>query len=433
VALVLVLAAVVTVLATAEKPAAAALLPLLARSPRQLAASNALFSATSNGGFMVGSLAGGLIVAAAGATTAFAVTAATFAISAAAVLVVPRDPVPEHRAGHAASIGRELLRGAGEIGRQPALRRLVSLLGVLTLVEGAVDVLVVVVALELLDTGSAGVGWLNAFWGVGGVLGGAGALALLGRGRLAAGLAAGALLVAASLLAVGAAPSIAVAVLALTVLGIGYALIEVAGMTLLQRLAGDEVLARAFAVVESSYWLATGAGAILAPGLVALLGIRGALAAVAAVVFAVAASWRALSGLEAGAPVPDREFGLLRGLPLFAAVPLATVETLARRLVPVPLAPGQALIREGESGDRFYLVAEGTLAIERGGHLRATAGPGDFFGETALLRDCPRTASVTSAEPGLAFALERDDFLTAVTGHPRALAAADSVIEARHG
>ena len=207
---------------------------------------------------------------------------------------------------------RELLLGVREIACTAALRRLVGLLAVLTFAEGAIDVLVVVVALRLLDTGDAGVGWLNAGWGLGGVFGGAVALVLLERRRLAVGLASGASLVSLALLGIGTEPSLAFAVLSLTAVGIGYSLVEVAGLTLLQRLVSDEVLARAFAVVESSYWLATGAGAVAAPGLVALLGIRGALVAVAALVFIVAANWHAVADLEVGASVPERTFGLLR-------------------------------------------------------------------------------------------------------------------------
>src|SRR4051794_15981519 len=125
---VLALAALVTTISTAHKPAQAALLPFLAATPRQLAAANALSSATSNAGFVAGSLLGGLAIAATGATPAFAAIAAVFALSAAAVLVVPRDPVPPHRAGARAAARRELVLGLREINREPALRRLVSLL-----------------------------------------------------------------------------------------------------------------------------------------------------------------------------------------------------------------------------------------------------------------------------------------------------------------
>ena len=189
---------------------------------------------------------------------------------------LPRDPVPEYR-DHADEEGRleELASGFRTVAGDPRLRLLVGVLSVSTLVEGATDVLVVLVAIELLDLGGAGVGWLNSAWGLGGVVGGAVAISLLGRGRLAAGLAGGCLLVGVPLALIAALPEVAVALVMLAVLGVGYSLIETAGLTLLQRLTSDEVLGRAFAVVESSYWLTTGLGAILAPALVAWLGLRG--------------------------------------------------------------------------------------------------------------------------------------------------------------
>ena len=431
---VLALAALFTALQTAHKPAQAALLPYLARSPQQLAAANALWSATDNAAFVVGALVGGGLVASATLTSAFAVTAGAFVFSAAVLAAIPKDPVPDHRAAPTQRPLQELVAGGRAVATERPLRLVVGVMTFATLVEGMVDVLVVVVAIELVAIGSAGVGWLNACWGLGGVLGCAVALVLLRKQRLAAGLALGAVLAGVPLAVLGAVPSLLMAATALVVLGIGYALIEVAGMTLVQRFAGDEVLARAFAVVESAYWLATGVGALIAAPLVAALGIRGALAAAGvALTVAVVARWAALARFEAGNAIPERDFDLLRRLPLFAPVPLATVETLTRRLTTLPVKAGDTVIREGEPGDRFYVVAEGHLEIERGGHPCAAAHAGDFFGESALLLDCPRTASVTAAEDAVLLALQRDDFLRTVTGHPRSAAAADALVDARTG
>jgi MFS family permease len=221
-------------------------------------------------------------------------------------------------------------------------------------------------------------------------------------------------------------------VAALTILGVGYALIEVAGMTLLQRFASDDVLARAFAVVESSYWVATGVGAIIAAPLVAWLGIRGALVAAGlALLVAVVARWAALARFEAGLPVPERDFDLLRRVPFFAPMPLATIESLARRLTVVEVSAGDAVIREGEPADRLYVVAAGRLQIVRQGVPCAAVSSGDFFGESALLRDCPRTASVTAVKDGTLLALARDDVLQTLTSHPRSADLADAIIDTR--
>ncbi len=290
----------------------------------------------------------------------------------------------------------------------------------------------VVVALELLDLGGAGVGWLNSAWGVGGLLGGAAALSLLARGRLASGLAFGALLVGAPLAIIAALPELGISLAMLLVLGVGYALVEIAGSTLLQRLTSDEVLARAFAVVESSYWLTTGIGAITAPVLVSLLGPRGALLLLGACLpLLVALRWVPLARLEAGAKVPERTFRLLRGLTVFAPLPLATLEDLSRRVTELEVHPGDVVIREGDAGDRFYVIADGLLDVRQGSASLAPIEGGDFFGEIALLRDVPRTATVTARTEGLLYALDREVFIAAITGHRYTSSAVESVVEGR--
>ena len=228
---------------------------------------------------------------------------------------LPRDPVPEYREHEEGEHQlEELASGFRTVAGDQRLRLLVGVLSASTLVEGAADVLVVLVAIELLDLGGAGVGWLNSAWGLGGIAGGAAAISLLGRGRLARpGSSCGCLLVGVPLALIAAVPEVAVAVVMLMVLGVGYSLIETAGLTLLQRLTSDEVLGRAFAVLESSYWLTTGIGAMLAPVLVGLIGLRGALVAVGACLPLLAAlRWAGLARFDAGAVVPKEAFALLR-------------------------------------------------------------------------------------------------------------------------
>jgi hypothetical protein len=419
--LVLVAGALFTIAGTAHKPAQASLLPTLAETPTQLAASNAIWSAVDNGGFLFGSLAAGVLIATGGVDVAFAAATALFVLALVPVLRIPRDPVPDYRAVRPDQHPlREASQGFRDVLADDGLRLVVGVLTVATLIEGMVDVLVVVVALDLLGLANAGVGWLNAGWGAGGMLGGVTALALLGRGRLAAGLAGGGMLVGLSILGIAAVDAAVLAGALLVALGVGYALIETAGMSLLQRLSSDDVLGRAFAVVESSYWITNGVGALTVPALVALLGIRGTLVAVgAALIVVVAARWAALGRLEVATPVPDAPFRALRAVPAFAPLPIATVENLARRVSEVDVEAGAVLMREGERGDSVYVVAEGGAVVDCDGCRLAERGPGDFVGEIALLRDVPRTATVTASMPSRLYELDRDSFQFVVSAHPR--------------
>ncbi len=296
-ALTLILAALFTVASAAHKPAQAALLPHLTRDP---APANALASSVDNAAFVVGAMVAGVLVAALGAAVAFAAAGAMFAFAAIFVAAIARDDRPNLKGP--GPFRFEAFDGLRVVARDRRLRLLVGVLSASTLIEGMVDVLVVITALELIDLGGAGVGWLNAAWGIGGMVGGGVALTLIARGHLRLALPVGGLLIGLPLIALGAVPLPVAALVLLLVLGIGYSLVEVAGVTLLQRLAHDRVRARAFAVVESLYWLTTGAGAMLAPLVVLVAGPRGALIIVgAALPLVMLSRWVALTHL-AGTP-----------------------------------------------------------------------------------------------------------------------------------
>lgn len=432
-AVVLALAALFTIVATAHKPAQAALLPALVETPHQLAASNAVWSGVDNGAFLVGALLSGGLIATTTMGTAFLVTAALFAVAALPVARIPRDPVPDYRAaGEGTHPLEDAIDGFRVVARDRRLRLVVGVLSVSTVVEGAIDVLVVLVAIDMLGLGGSGVGWLNAGWGLGGLIGSGAALALMRRGRLTAGLSAGCLLVGIPLMVIAGPESVGVAIPMLIALGVGYGLIEIAGLSLLQRLPANDVLARVFAVVESSYWISTGLGAILAPVVVHLVGLRDALLIVGACLpLLVALRWRPLALLERTIRVPERAFKALRAVDMFAPLPLATIENVSRMMQAVHAPAGEAVIREGEYGDCFYLVVEGRLDVSCAKGAYPPVGSGDVFGEIALLHDVPRTATVTAREDCLLYALDRDSFLSAVSSHASATSAARRVATER--
>jgi hypothetical protein len=174
---------------------------------------------------------------------------------------------------------------------------------------------------------------------------------------------------------------------------------------------------------------AVGIGALVAPLLTNSFGVSTALVATGLLLpLVVLFGWRGLRSLDARASAPGEGFGLLRGIPFLAPLPLPTLEHLAAELEPVAFEPGGCVMREGDPGDRFYVVREGELRVSAGGREVATVGPGGYVGEIALLRDVPRTATVTAVGPASLFALDRDEFLAAVTGHASSSSAADSAM-----
>jgi MFS family permease len=427
------LAALVAVVSTAFQPAQAALIPMLARNPQELTAANVASSTVESVGSFAGPALGGLLLAVTSPGVVFAATAGAFVWSALNVARIPSTPPPREDAAEEA-LHREVLAGFQAIFRVPSLRLVVGLYSAQTLVAGALNVLVVVAALELLDLGRAGPGLLNSAVGIGGLIGAGVALGLVGLRGLGTAFAFGLVLWGLPLILFGAWPETAAALVFLGLLGVGNTLVDVSGLTLLQRTAPEEVLGRVFGVLESLVVGTLGLGAILAPLLISLFGVRWALVATGLLLPALAlASWARLRKIDERTVVPERELELLRSLPLFAPLPPATLEHLARSLVRVPAAAGSEIIRQGEVGDRFYLVDKGDMDVLINGEVVSSLGPGDHFGEIALLRDVPRTATVTARTDASLLALERDEFVSAVSGHPVSREAADAVVAARLG
>jgi hypothetical protein len=426
------LTALLAMVGPAYKPAQAAMFPLLARTPSELSSANVAASMLVNLGFLVGSAAAGVLLTITSAASVLGGMAAMFAISLAPLARITLDRRPP--AAPDARPGREALEGFRLVGRHADVRELVSVLSALTLVEGAIDALVVVAALSFLDLGESGAGYLWAAWGVGAILGGAVALGLLSRHRLTLGLTAGSAALGGAIALTGIVSAAALAGAALAGAGGGYVLVEITANTLLQRLAADHIIARVFGVVETLYLISVGLGSAAAGLLVDALGAREALVSVGALMPLVILLRRSqLSRLEAGAPVPGREYGLLRGNRIFAPLPVATTERLARNLVEVRPRDGSEVIRQGDAGDRYYVIVEGELDAFEDGVYQRTMGPGDGFGEIALLRDIPRTATVRARAGAVLLALERQPFLEAVTGLPHSERAADALAEERLG
>lgn len=425
------LAVVATLSATPFGPAQAALLPQLSRSPAELTAANAASSAVDNVGSFVGPALGGLLVAAASVETVFATSAVLYLCSAVLVRSIHhREQVEPPSEDEGERHG--LLAGFRALGATPRLRLVVGLVAAQTIVDGALDVLIVVLALETLDAGAAGLGFLNSAAGVGGLAAVLVAGGIAARGRLASSLGVGIVLWGLPLILIGVWPEQAAALVLLAVIGAGGTIVAVTGDTLLQRAAPPEILARVFGAVDGVILVALAIGSLSAPLLVSTIGVRGALIAAGALLPVLAVlTWTRLTAIDAAAAIPERALALLRESAIFAPLPEATLEALAARLEPRRLEAGAVIFGQGDPGDEFYAVQSGRVSVTVDGETISALGPGEGFGEIALLRDVPRTATVKALTEVSLYALDREHFLAAVTGHAQSGAAADALVRSR--
>jgi MFS family permease len=425
-----VLAVLVAVAEPVFRSAQAAFTPSLVRTPEELTAANVVASAVESVGLFAGPALGALLLVVAGSGTVFAVAGALLLVSVAlaARISTAGEPSPEPSGARSET----LLAGWRAIVSEPGLRVVIGLFTAQTLVAGLVQVLVVVMAIELLSLGTAGVGWLNGMIGIGATLGVLAVAGVAGHRSISRYFALGLLLWGIPLILIAAWPEAAPAFLLLALLGVGNTLVDVTGITLMQRTASDAVLGRVFGAFEALALLAMGLGALLAPLLVSALGSRGAVLAAGLIMPATLLPlWRRLVSADAAAPVPVELVELLQRIPIFAPLQAPQLERLAQALVEVRVEPGSAVFEEGDPGDRFYVIADGRAAVDVGGEPVRTLEAGDFFGEIALLHDVPRTATVRAGTGLRLYALDPDTFVATVTGHPASAEAAGSVVASR--
>jgi MFS family permease len=417
-------AAVVGISSTLFRPALQALLPSLASTPQELVAANSTTSVLESAGTVVGPIAAAALVATAGVSAIFATGAATLILSA---VLLGRLHVERERVVGDAQ-GSELMQGFREIARVPGAATLVGLIVSQTFVRGCLNVLIVVAAFDVLDGSGADVGFLTAAIGLGGLVGAVAGTAL--RHRLSRTFALSLVFWGLPIAALAIAGHLAIAILLLAVVGAANSIEDVAGFTLLQRVMPNHVLARVLGVV---WGLAMGAVALGSAVGAVVVGVAGTSASFVLVGFVLPTlalvSYGRLRSIEASVP-PAARLDVVEGVPIFAPLSLAAKEQIAAQLMEEALEPGQVVIRAGDVGDLFYIVRDGELTVQIADQP-AQPLQGGFFGEIALVRDVPRTATVTAATKVHLYALQRDDFLAAVTGHDCAREAADAVVAVR--
>lgn len=411
------------------RPTMNVLLPIAVRTPDELTAGNAALGWIESAGVVAGPLLAAIVISAGGPGGVVAVFSLLMLLSAWVAL-----PLITTLAPAGPWDGSSPLAEAGEgirlLVRERGTATLVGVLTSQSLYLGAMDVLFVVLAIKELGLGSPGVGILNATFGVGGLLAVYVTLGLVGRRRLAPSVIGGALIMGGAIALIAALPHLAVTLLLLALANVGRSLFDVSGRTLLQRTGSPQVLGRVFGVLESINMLGLALGSLLVPILVGVGGSTAAIVGVGAIMPLVTlVLLPAILGADARATVPIVQIGLLRSMPLFRPLPPPELEGVARAMEQLDVSGGEVIIREGDPGDLFYIVADGEVTVSTAAGFTVDRTGGEGFGEIALLNDTPRTATVTAKIDVTLYSLERDQFLAAVTGiadvhhHARALAA----------
>jgi len=431
VVLVFAFAALFGLACTLIRPTLQALLPSLARTPEELIASNAATSTIESLGTLFGPLIAGVLVSFANVGLVFALGAGALLVGAAFLARVEVEGGIDLAAAAAAEGGawRVLAAGFRTIARAPRPRLVVFLIVAQTFVRGCLNVLIVVAAFQVFDAGGEAVGYMTAAIGVGGLIGAVGALTLGGR-RLAVTFGLSLAFWGVPIMLLASWPNLVPAILLLAVVGAANSVEDVAVFTLLQRIVPNEILTRVLGVLWALAMGGVAVGSIATPALVHGIGARAAFLVVGSILPVLTlVTYSRLAEIDhVAAPAP--ELDLIERVPIFAPLSIAAKERVAANLVPLSVQAGELVIRVGEVGDRFYIVGDGELDIFAEG-VHRTAQKADYFGEIALLRDVPRTATVKATVDSQLYALQRDNFLEAVSGVGAAHAAAHAIADER--
>ena len=429
--LVFVLATLSGLVGTAFRPAQLAMTPSLVEQPDELTAANGVSSTLESLAFFLGPAIGGLLLGVADVPAVLALNAASFVWSAVLIAGVRPPAKAAPPAVETAADGddatnaaeedepgfiRQSLAGFGVIWRHPDLRLITLIYCAQTVVAGASLVFGVAIALDLPDLGPAGLGYLDSTLGVGALLGGLLTVALATRHRLASDFGWGVVFWALPLLLIAVWPQAAVAFLAMAVIGAANPVVDVNANTILQRVTPDAVLGRVFGALESALIATMALGSLLMPLLISWIGLRWGLVVIALPIAALAlAAMPKLRRLDASVSEPAG-VRLLTGIPLFASLRRPLIEQLAGGMQRRTVTAGEVVVSQGDAGDRFYVIESGSLDARADGRQLSQMEAGDWFGEIALLRDVPRTATVVATEDSVLQSIEREDFLSALTG-----------------
>ena len=430
------LATLATTIISLSRPALASLLPEVSRSPDELTAANVASGIAEGAGALVGPLLAGVLLAVGGPALVYLISAGGAAVAAVLLIpvapvahVVPDRPSPLGRpeVGTAMrALGRDMRAGAAAVLADHRLRAVFAVLAAAIGLLGALSVFIVIIAIDRLALDASAAGYLAAAMGFGALLGSVLALVLVGRERLGLPLIAATILFGCMVAALGLTEEPIAVVVILVMTGIGWSFVYVAATTLTQRLAGDDVMTRVFGISESVTTGAEAVGGLLVPILIVLFGSGGALL-VAGLALPVVALLAAPGFIRADRadPASLRELAIIRAIPMFMPLSAPVLERVIRGAERLIVGANEAIVVEGDPGDRFYVIVSGRAQVWLGGVGGRELEAGESFGEIALVRDVPRTATVRALVSTELLAIDRDLFLAALTGQPRSRALAD--------
>ena len=425
--LLLLLAAILAIAGGPIRPTLASLMPGVARSPAELVAANMAWSTGEGLGTFAGPLVAGIAIALAQPGIGAVLVALTFLGTAVVVLGLRFEQHEDARGGAAGLEGVRLREGLRALRRRPVVGW--SMLGVFTQVmtRALLGPLAVVAAIELLQMGEPGVGLLNAALGLGGLFGAIFAIGATRADSLIRTQSIALFFWGAPIALIGLVPNPAVGLTAMVVVGLANAVYDVAIFTIFQRGTTNAERSPVFAVFEGAVGFGAVTGSLLAPALLVVLGPREALIVSGSILPVVSlVIFARLRRADRVSVVDEPLVQLLRGVRVFAELPLTAIERLTSGLEPVEFEAGEALMREGEPGDRFIVVKNGEIEVSVAGAPVERLGPGSGVGEIALLHRSPRTATVTALTRVSGYAVGASTFLAAISG-PASVAVTERV------
>jgi MFS family permease len=419
---------------TVFRPVHAALLPALCKTPLELTSANMVRGLVDSLSALLGPLAAALLLGLGSPAAAAAATAVLALTSAVLLMGLAYEAPPHGRPEQLRRIARETVDGFRALRRYRAAGLLFGVVLAQTLTRGFLNVFVVVLALELLGTGEPGVGVLTAAVGAGAVAGSLGvSTCVIGR-RLAALAGLGVALWGIPLTLTGALPYAPMVLALMGVIGVANALVDVTVLSLVPRLVPEEMLARVHGAFQSLVVLTIATGSLVTPLAIDLLGVRGALAALGLIAPGVVVLARGrLAAIDASIAHRDEKVEVLRRVDMLHPLPMPAIDSLALHAEHAHVAASQMVVNQDDRGDRFYVIEHGEAEVLGDGRRIRTLGPGDCFGEIALLHDTRRTATVWALSPLRLYTLDRDPFLSSVNGYQSSAREALALVDDRLG